>query len=162
MKYIRTKDGRIIEESKLEPGFKEYIITLRNKKDNKVIDTLRMDYVADKKKLNLIEDIAFANYCKAHKLDARDINRDKELKCNNVIATADTIEDLCDRFVIVFTHSDNELCYRDDFKTLEEALHFISSYKDRCKIITLYGAIWTDKGLIYVAKMNDKGELYLL
>ena len=23
----------------------------------------------------------------------------------------------------------------------------------------LYGAIWTDKGLIYVAKMNDKGEL---
>ena len=26
----------------------------------------------------------------------------------------------------------------------------------------LRGAIWTDKGLIYVAKMNDKGELELL
>lgn len=26
----------------------------------------------------------------------------------------------------------------------------------------LYGAIWTNKGLIYVAKMNDKGELELL
>ena len=26
----------------------------------------------------------------------------------------------------------------------------------------IYGAIWTDKGLIYVAKMNDKGELELL
>jgi hypothetical protein len=26
----------------------------------------------------------------------------------------------------------------------------------------LYGAIWTDKGLIYVAKMNEKGELELL
>ena len=26
----------------------------------------------------------------------------------------------------------------------------------------VYGAIWTDKGLIYVAKMNDKGELELL
>lgn len=26
---------------------------------------------------------------------------------------------------------------------------------------TIYGAIWTDKGLIYVAKMNEKGELEL-
>ena len=26
----------------------------------------------------------------------------------------------------------------------------------------IYGAIWTSKGLIYVAKMNDKGELELL
>ena len=26
----------------------------------------------------------------------------------------------------------------------------------------IYGAIWTDKGLIYVAKMNEKGELELL
>lgn len=26
----------------------------------------------------------------------------------------------------------------------------------------VYGAIWTDKGLIYVAKMNNKGELELL
>ena len=23
----------------------------------------------------------------------------------------------------------------------------------------IYGAIWTDKGLIYVAKMNEKGEI---
>lgn len=26
----------------------------------------------------------------------------------------------------------------------------------------IYGAIWTDKGLIYVAKMNEKGEFELL
>ena len=26
----------------------------------------------------------------------------------------------------------------------------------------VYGAIWTDKGLIYVAKMNNKGEFKLL
>ena len=30
------------------------------------------------------------------------------------------------------------------------------------KIKAIYGAIWTDKGLIYAAKMNDKGELELL
>ena len=34
------------------------------------------------------------------------------------------------------------------------------SYGD--KKIQIYGAIWTDKGLIYVAKMNKKGELELL
>ena len=28
--------------------------------------------------------------------------------------------------------------------------------------LIVYGAIWTDKGLIYVAKMTDKGELELL
>ncbi len=27
---------------------------------------------------------------------------------------------------------------------------------------TIYGAIWTEKGLTYVAKMNDEGELELL
>lgn len=27
---------------------------------------------------------------------------------------------------------------------------------------TVYGAIWTEKGLIYIAKMNEKGELELL
>ena len=27
---------------------------------------------------------------------------------------------------------------------------------------TEYGAIWTDKGLIYVAKINEKRELELL
>ena len=30
-----------------------------------------------------------------------------------------------------------------------------------CKY-NIYGAIWTDKGLIYVAKMNDKGDLELI
>ncbi len=27
---------------------------------------------------------------------------------------------------------------------------------------SIYGCIWTSKGLIYVAKMNDKGELELI
>lgn len=32
-----------------------------------------------------------------------------------------------------------------------------SCWKNKCKV-----AIWTDKGLIYVAKMNDKGEFELI
>ena len=62
---------------------------------------------------------------------------------------ADTIEELCDEFVYVASEKDRPvICYKPT------AFHKLSD--------NLYGAIWTDKGLIYVAKMNDKGELELL
>ena len=35
----------------------------------------------------------------------------------------------------------------------------LNEFDDLSKI---YGAIWTDKGLIFVAKMNNEGELELL
>lgn len=63
---------------------------------------------------------------------------------------ADTIEELCDRFVVVEHGLDDPFSVDS-----ETAKTFISKAK-------VYGAIWTDKGLIYVAKMNDKGELELL
>lgn len=66
----------------------------------------------------------------------------------NVFKQADAIEELCDEFVVEDTQG---LHYRTyDFKGLENTGNKIC------------GAIWTDKGLIYVAKMNDKGELELL
>ena len=69
-------------------------------------------------------------------------------KCQtNVIKSADTIEELCDEFVF-------EETYPSGLKR-----HIIT--EDVC-VGTQFGAIWTDKGLIYVAKMNDKGELELL
>lgn len=63
--------------------------------------------------------------------------------------TADTIKELCDEFVYV----DKDIHYflvSDDLD-LEKAKQYET-----------FGAIWTDNGLIYVAKMNDKGELELL
>lgn len=70
-----------------------------------------------------------------------------------IIKQADTIEELCD-----------ELVYNDKF--FKNVIYKdISSVKTLCSIRkewTVYGAIWTDKGLIYVAKMNDKGELELI
>lgn len=63
------------------------------------------------------------------------------------IKIADTIEELCDEFV----------CDNKVFHTFREML----AYKCNANIKS-YGAIWTDKGLIYVAKMNDKGEMELL
>lgn len=74
----------------------------------------------------------------------------------DVIKQSDTIEELCDEFVFEMglEHTICQLTFeqvRDNILNCE--LESMS---------TLYGAIWTDKGLIYFARMNDKGELELL
>lgn len=74
----------------------------------------------------------------------------------HAVKQADTIEKLCDEFVgiieeerFVFSNTkENELFVKEQ--------HKYHAYK------VLYGAIWTDKGLIYVAKMNKIGEFELL
>ena len=76
---------------------------------------------------------------------------------NNILKQADTIEELCDEIVIVENGSHSIPAY------IEEA---INRFMEDCEFgnnnIQIFDAIWTDKGLIYVAKMNDKGELELL
>ena len=79
---------------------------------------------------------------------------------------ADTIEELCDEFVI--KDNDCGLCYLLN----DESKYSIQEHiKDQIDILvndfkmqneTCYGAIWTDKGLIYVAKLNEEGEFELL
>ena len=85
-------------------------------------------------------------------------------KCQTeVIKQADTIEELCDEFVI-FNPTIEQKEYlvkwlgkdKIKYKTGQQQEGFITPYE------TLYGAIWTDWGLKYVAKMNEKGELELL
>ena len=70
---------------------------------------------------------------------------------------ADTIEELCDEFVWVSI--ENEYHNR---KANEYGLRTSKMQVNSPQMKTIYGAIWTDKGLIYVAKMNDKGELELI
>ena len=73
---------------------------------------------------------------------------------NDEIKLGDTIEELCDEFVVA---------YEDGARIVYSDLEWA-----KCKAKTspiksiIYGAIWTDKGLIYVAKMNENGELELL
>ena len=76
----------------------------------------------------------------------------------DILKEADTIEELCDEFVI-HHHNGTPTTTKWSFEKI-----IINYYHKRClnSIQKLYGAIWTDKGLIYVAKMNDKGELELL
>ena len=78
-----------------------------------------------------------------------------------VLKEADTIEELCDEFVC-----ENSLI---DSSPRKENGQIIGRYQKIDNAIMLakkglivYGAIWTDKGLMYVAKMNEKGELELL
>ncbi len=79
----------------------------------------------------------------------------------HIIKEADTIEELCDEFVY-----NNELLapiYISPKEPLIESwrnsLDYEFNYKNHKEI---YGAIWTSKGLIYVAKMNNEGKLELL
>lgn len=75
---------------------------------------------------------------------------------NEIVDEADTIEELCDEFIVV---SDN--CK----KPIISALPFdeLQLYaKNRTKYVNCYGAIWCELGLKYVAKMNEKGVLELL
>ena len=74
---------------------------------------------------------------------------------------ADTIEELCDEFV--FHTLDG---YEQHFLSqghLEDVLSNNNiDLQDYLSCREIYGAIWTDNGLTYVARMNEKGELELL
>lgn len=75
-----------------------------------------------------------------------------------IVAQANTIEKLCDVFVCLGSAE-----YQKYVKhSLKEALQKKEWLKRIGYACNIYGAIWTDKGLIYVAKMNDEGELELL
>ena len=78
------------------------------------------------------------------------------------LKVADTIEELCDEFVSIIPYLPPLLereFWNDELN--RRKYHSFREYVLEEKGI-LFGAIWTDKGLIYVAKMNDKGELELL
>ena len=101
-----------------------------------------------------------------------------------IIKSADTIEELCDEFVRnplyvgescrpFILHPTQEARYdTEQEETIyepyinavrrelsEQAKQFRELPKGQLEV---YGAIWTNKGLIYVAKMNEKGNLELL
>ena len=71
-----------------------------------------------------------------------------EYRREPILKQADTIEELCDEFIGIYKGR--------HIKSLSKDLWIL---KD-CEVI--YGAIWTDKGLIFVARMNSMGELELL
>ena len=75
-----------------------------------------------------------------------------------ILKQADTIEELCDEFIFFYKDSHTgEIKHGYAYK---KWIHE-DSYKQYIEY-GVYGAVWTVKGLIYVAKMNNKGELELI
>ena len=74
------------------------------------------------------------------------------LSCN-IIKQSENIEELCDRFVVM----DKET------KEVISIVSFLEYAKlwSYCKY-NIYGAIWTEWGLKYVVKLDDKGKLELI
>ena len=154
MRYVRTKDGRILEESKLEPGLKQTCITLIRKRDNKTLTQIICDDMDDH-----VEMIVVGEYCKCHKINPKEIRYERIVLLNEVLKQADAIEDLCDEFVWVNTNTNERKVMPKEADHKETAKYFSS--------IIVYGAIWItgehgEPILKSVAKFNDKGELCLL
>lgn len=131
MKYIRMKDGIIVDTTKYK---------------NVVERTFNGKVVA---------------------IDLNHWGQDNDkyptfIEIKDIINQADTIEELCDRFVMFCPNA-----VRRKIRVYD-TMSSISLYFKRDKrwngnmVDKVYGAIWTDKGLIYVAKMNEQGELELL
>ena len=68
----------------------------------------------------------------------------------DIVKNSNNLEDLCNEFIAYKKDCGHINIAKFQFKTYHK-LDF-----------EIYGAIWTDRGLIYIAKMNDKGELELL
>ena len=75
---------------------------------------------------------------------------------NEIVDEADTIEKLCDEFIVVSDNCEKPIISALPFNELKIYA------KNRTKYANCYGAIWTECGLKYIAKMNSKGELELL
>ena len=77
---------------------------------------------------------------------------------DDIIKQSENLEELCDEFVGYFEcfNISYYFIYKNSYDELKSDVQTFSLN------FSAYGAIWTDKGLIYVSKMNDKGELELI
>lgn len=77
---------------------------------------------------------------------------------DNFVEQSENLEELLDRYVLYEKGS-------NDYHIIQAKVlngGWLQYYKKFYEEITVYGAIWTDKGLIYVAKMNEEGVLCLI
>ena len=75
----------------------------------------------------------------------------------NIIAQADTIKELCDEFVVAYEDNARIVYSELDWAKTKANASLEVGHKS-----IIYGAVWCEFGLKYVAKMNDKGELELI
>lgn len=140
MKYVRTKNGVIIDLEKF----------INNEKDTPYYTDFIFDEITKDGHLKWT----------AVGTDKNTIENQRGRRCqfgatlnSEIIKEADTIDELCDAFVVIHKElNGNHTVHRYSF--------FVKSEQNAENDV--YGGIWTNKGLIYVAKMNEKGCLELL
>ena len=155
MKYIRTKDGRIVDvekfinEEKDTPYYKDFIF-------EEITKDGVLKWTAVGTEQNSME-------------EQRGIRCHFSATLNSeVIKQADTIEELCDELIWIwnkkeYPHSTARQYVRYSFGDLKREMRDQLNYGKNINLdYIIFGAIWTDKGLIYVAKLNKKGELELI
>ena len=92
----------------------------------------------------------------------------KRIECQDIIAKADTIEELSDYFFHLTYNSDTDNYEINYWSKANKLNEYLKDYKEELKFgigigeDKLFLAILTDKGLVFVAKMNEKGNLELL
>lgn len=94
-----------------------------------------------------------------NKMYAKEKNNPLSCGCDYIgkYKIVSTIEKLLDEFVVVAPSLSKPQNYSINEKTKSVMLDMIET-----SIVKIYCAIWTDKGLIYVAKMNNEGKLCLI
>lgn len=160
MRYIRTKNGVIIDLEKF----------INNEKDTPYYTDFIFDEITKDGHLKWT----------AVGTDKNSMENQRGRRCqfgatlnSEIVNQADTIEELCDGFVVENPEKDFHVlrCYKEDVFSFVEDVEIpigIKEYDEKRDLIsgehdwTVYGAIWTSKGLIYVAKMDEKGEMKLL
>ena len=118
-----------------------------------------MIYIRTAEGIHSVEAVPLSNGRIRYSLSNEDSLISKEHLEKITIKEADTIEELCDCWVLVGSEKDQDGNPRIWTKT-QKSQWFVEWQYTKCN--TIYGAIWTERGLIYVTKMDDKGELELI
>lgn len=151
MKYIRTKDGRIIPtdiatyELTQDICCAGYFRTLR--KGSCV--TIGKEWTNLYGRWVDIIDEKGTHYS----IRPREVE-----EVTKELPQTDTIEELCDEFIVLGIFENQIGCCCDTFDEAKELKDYVELPQEQI----IYGAIWTDKGLIYVAKLNEKGNWELI
>ena len=150
MKYIKTADGKVFDLAKI----------IADEKTNPYYTDYKFEEIKNEDGVTVIRYSAIGT-------KENSIIRQVGKRCNfsmtydsEVIQQADNIEELCDGFYLEFgeVFDITNVYEKERYKDFQ---NFYNQLNDTL-IINAYGFIKTSKGLIYVAKMNEKGELCLI
>lgn len=118
------------------------------------------DGVYELKNNMFIENAVYFLFGKFEKSNKKHLFRnDKDL--GEVVNQSENLEELCDRYIGISNNKPMIIKYEFD-EYYDEYGDTYTKEELLMEYDIVYGAIYTDEGLIYVAKFNESGELELI